>query len=55
MHLQPILKKNGIIDKKDKFPVSEYIFKRGLYIPSGIGTTNEELKYVSKIIRKICP
>ncbi len=53
MHLQPVLKKNKIINKKEKFPVSEYLFKKGLYIPSGIGTTYKELNYVSKKIRKI--
>ena len=41
MHLQPVFKRMNLF-KNAKFPVSENLFKRGFYIPSGIGTTKKE-------------
>ena len=53
MHMQPIIKKLNLINKKEKFPISEEIYKYGLYLPSGIGNTFNELKKVVKILKKI--
>ena len=50
MNKQPILKKMNLINKNDQFPISEKIYKKGLYLPSGIGNTFEELKIVVKIL-----
>ena len=52
MHLQPVFKKMNLF-KNEKFPVSENLFKRGFYIPSGIGTTKKEMKFVINKIKKI--
>ena len=52
MHLQPVFKKMNLF-KNEKFPVSENLFKRGFYIPSGIGTTKKEMKFVINKISKI--
>ena len=35
------------------FPVSEHIYKYGLYLPSGIGNTVSEIKQVIKVIKNI--
>lgn len=53
MHLQPVFKKMKIFNKKEKFPVSEKLFKQGFYIPSGIGNTFSEFERVSKVIIKM--
>ena len=53
MHMQPIIKKLKLINKNEKFPVSEHIYKYGLYLPSGIGNTVSEIKQVIKVIKNI--
>ena len=40
MHQQPILKEHSLTS----LPVSEHIAEYGLYLPSGVGTTDEEIK-----------
>ena len=52
MHLQPVFKKMKFF-KNQKFPVSEELFKRGFYIPSGIGTTKNEMRLVVEKMKKI--
>ena len=47
MHKQKILKKYKI-KIKGTFQNSEIISKYGFYLPSGIGTTNKEIRYISK-------
>ena len=53
MHMQPIIKKLKLINKKEKFPVSEEIYRYGLYLPSGIGNTITEIKEVIKQLKTI--
>lgn len=53
MHMQPIIKKLKLIDKNQKFPVSEKIYRYGLYLPSGIGNTFDEVKEVVKQLKII--
>ena len=53
MHMQPIIKKLKLINKNQKFPVSEQIYKYGLYLPSGIGNTFKEIKEVVKQLKII--
>ena len=52
MHMQKVFKKMKLF-KKDNHPVSEYLSKKGLYLPSGLGITNKQIDYVSKITNKI--
>ena len=42
IHQQPILKKLGFFFTK-KYPVAERLYKRGLYIPSGLALKEKEL------------
>lgn len=51
MHKQPPLKK--FISQQDKFPVSEMLEKEGLYLPSSPKLTDDQLKYIASILRKI--
>ena len=49
MHLQPALEKY----KQESLPVSEKIATYGLYLPSGLGLTKEEITNVAEAIKKI--
>ena len=53
MHMQPIIKKLRLINKSEKFPVSEQIYRYGLYLPSGIGNTFKEIKEVVRQLKII--
>ena len=50
LHLQPIIKESGLIESAISLPNSEYLWEHGLYLPSGPGTTNEEIDKVSEIL-----
>jgi perosamine synthetase len=52
MNLQPVYKKLGFF-KKQKMKNSEYLSKKGFYIPSGIGTSDSQIKIVCKEIISI--
>tara|TARA_B100000886_G_scaffold305661_1_gene237543 strand:- start:39761 stop:40891 length:1131 start_codon:yes stop_codon:yes gene_type:complete len=54
LHKQPVLE-NYMPNYKnlEKLPQSEEIWLKGLYLPSGIGIKNEEIKYVSDKLKEI--
>lgn len=52
MNKQIILKKMRF-KFKSNYQNSEYLSKYGLYLPSGVGTTAKEIKFVAKTINKI--
>ena len=52
LHQQPALKKMGYF-KNTKLPVSEYLSRNGLYLPSGLSITPVQQKYVINKIKKI--
>ena len=52
LHQQPILKKMGLF-KKNKFPIAEYLSRNGFYLPTGLGMTSSQQKFVIKKIKKI--
>jgi perosamine synthetase len=52
MHEQPALRKLGyFVD--ECYPVSERIARRGLFLPSGIGTTHEEVDKSAETLKEI--
>ena len=53
MHKQKIFKKLKIFNKNNKYPVSEYLFNNGFYLPSGLGIKNFEIDYVAKTLNKV--
>ena len=57
LHRQPVWKKSQYRKvsqrNKGKFPIADRISKQGLYLPSGLGTTEKEIKYVAKTIRQL--
>ena len=52
MHLQPVYKKKKLFDNR-RYPISEKIFRKGFYIPSGLAITRQEQDIVVKKIIKI--
>jgi len=52
MHLQPALAGHPDFEKK-KFPVSENLWRNGLYLPSGLGNTLEEIEIVISVLWKV--
>ena len=52
MHKQPIFKEMGIFKEKH-FPISEYLYQQGLYLPSGVNLTKENINTVCKKLKMI--
>lgn len=52
MHKQTAFKKIKLFKKK-KYPIADYLSSSGFYLPSGIGTTNKEIKYICIKLREI--
>jgi len=52
LHQQPALKKMGFF-KNIKLPISEYLARNGLYLPSGLSLTSYQQKFVIKQVKKI--
>jgi perosamine synthetase len=53
MHKQKIFKKMKLFTKRQKFPNSDCLSKKGFYLPSGLGITNVEIDFVAKTLLKI--
>jgi perosamine synthetase len=51
MHEQPVLRELGLFTG-ESYPVTESIARRGLYLPSGLGLTEEEIDTVCTAVRK---
>ncbi len=52
MHRQPVFGKMGLFSG-DSFPVAERLAKRGFYLPSGLGLTDENIREVCMALRSI--
>lgn len=52
MHKQPVFQKMGLF-KDEHYPVSEKLARRGLYLPSGMALSAEQLEKVCNVLRKI--
>jgi len=52
MHEQPILKKMGLASD-ERHPVAERIARRGFYLPSGLGITDDNLQEVVDVLNGI--
>jgi perosamine synthetase len=53
MHQQPVLHKMGAVDPSTACPVSEKLYTRGFYIPSGMALTDEQIATVAKKVRAV--
>ena len=52
IHKQPVFLKMGLF-KNECHPNAEYLVNRGLYLPSGMGTTEDEILRVSNAVKNI--
>ena len=52
MHAQPVFKKMEMFDG-ESYPASEKLAKRGFYIPSGLGLTDDQIEYVAECLKRI--
>jgi len=52
MHEQPVFHKRGLF-LNEKYPVAERIARQGLYLPSGLALTEEQLVQVCDVVREV--
>ncbi|NND81333.1 MAG: DegT/DnrJ/EryC1/StrS family aminotransferase [Gammaproteobacteria bacterium] len=52
MHEQPVLRRMGLCDDSD-YPVSERLYRRGFYIPSGLRLSGEQMERVADAVQKM--
>lgn len=52
MHEQPVYQKQGLF-MEETYPNAEYLARKGLYIPSGLALTREQMDCVIKAVKKI--
>lgn len=52
LHEQPVLKKYGF-EKQPKFEVASRIARKGFYLPSGLGLTEEQQSRVIEAVKKV--
>jgi perosamine synthetase len=52
MHEQPVFSKMGLF-KDEKYPVGERQARRGLYIPSGLALTVDQIQEVVEAVQKV--
>lgn len=52
MHLQPVFQKMDLSDNISR-PVSEHLYKRGFYIPSGLNLTEDKMKLVAEKVKEL--
>lgn len=52
MHLQPVLRRMGLF-ADDKHPVSERLYRRGFYIPSGMALTDAQIDTVASAVKEL--
>ncbi|HRE31752.1 MAG TPA: DegT/DnrJ/EryC1/StrS family aminotransferase, partial [Candidatus Berkiella sp.] len=52
MHQQPVLLKMGLF-AEESYPIAERLARQGIYIPSGLALTQDEITTVSHKLKKI--
>jgi len=52
MHQQPVLREMGLFEA-ESYPISEQLYQRGFYIPSGLALTEEQILNVSDSLKQV--
>ena len=52
MHEQPVYTERGLF-KNEKYPVAEKLARKGLYIPSGLALTDEQINRGSDVVKHL--
>jgi len=53
MHAQPVFHRMGLF-KGERYPVAESLAERGLYLPSGLTITEDQISTVCDAVRTVC-
>ncbi len=53
MHRQPVMINSGFVDTGTAMPVSDMLWERGFYLPSGIDITERDIAYIADSIRSL--
>ena len=51
MHEQPVFQRMGLF-RGEHYPVAERLARQGLYLPSGLGLTEQQLEEVCAVVHK---
>lgn len=52
MHEQPVFRKRGMF-RGESYPVAEKLARRGFYVPSGLGLSDDEMDRVAQAVRAV--
>lgn len=52
MHMQPALKKMGYFEG-ESYPVAEWLYEKGFYVPSGLSLTDEQIEYIGEKVNAL--
>lgn len=52
MHEQPVFQKMGLF-KNENYPVAEKLARRGFYVPSGLGLSEQQIVHVAQVLNEI--
>ena len=52
MHQQPVLRARGLFEGLG-YPVAERLYQRGLYVPSGLALTEDQILQVADVLSKV--
>jgi len=52
MHKQPVLNKMGLFLNQE-YPVSEYLYEKGFYLPSGLGITDAQIRMSAEALIEV--
>lgn len=52
MHRQPVLQRMGLF-AGERHPVSERLYERGFYVPSGMALTDAQIEEVAAKVRQV--
>lgn len=52
MHQQPALKKLGLFEG-ERYPVAEWLYEKGFYVPSGLSLTEEQMEFVGQVVNNL--
>ncbi len=52
MHKQPVFNNMGLFNN-EQYPVAENLSKYGFYLPSGLGLSNDDIKYVASALKSL--
>ena len=52
LHEQPVFHRRGLF-MDERYPVTERIARQGLYLPSGLGLTSEQISQVCEAVHEV--